>query len=244
MNGRGVISVLAANGSVISFNRLFVSNIRVSQNTNGAVSVSGTVTSLSFVYCQFVSIVAGNYGGGVYLNVETFVNGEDSVIQNSVFVSCSAERGGGIYIGRSGIVIFDTNFSGNTASLSGNDIYFNSSSEQTFYHSSTFELCCSSTSGVRFSLSDDTDLDNLLPNCVILSGQRYISSTNSFDAMNQCLNEANPCRSLGTALSRSVESGDEAVAVTIIGEFDDSATVIGSGVFLYLASVSAESQSL
>jgi hypothetical protein len=153
-------------------------------------------------------------------------------------------KGGALYIELSGIVIYDVNFTGNQATSSGNDIFMNADSSQTFYHSTTFELCCSFSETVRFALMDNTNLDNLLPHCGSLQGQRYVSSTNSYDSMNTCLNENSPCRSIGLAVSRSVESGEEVVTVVVIGEYDDSATVVNTGIFAHITGVSGEAQSL
>jgi hypothetical protein len=242
VNGRGLISLLSANGGVIALNGVVVDGIKISSTANGAISLSGTVGVFWIDNSSFMSISSGNSGGALYLNVTSFENDEDSVIENSNFGICSATNGGAIYIALSPIYFFNINFTGNTAVNSGNDIFFNATSSQTFYTSSTFQFCCSYSDGTLFALSDGSNLDNLLPSCGSLQGERYVSSSNSYDQMNNCLNSNSPCRSIVSALARGLEAGDEVVMISVIGEYDDVASSVGSNLFVHLRSESDENQ--
>jgi hypothetical protein len=213
-----------------------MNGIKLGPNANGAVSVSGNVTSFSMVGCLFTSIKTGNKGGALYLNVVDFSDNEDAVIENCVFGSCEAVDGGAIYLASSGISLYDVNFTGNIASGSGNDIFFASTSLQTFYTTTSLELCCSFSEIPRFSLSDGSNLDELLPHCGSFLGERYVSCNDSYDDMNTCLNQNNPCRSLAMAISRAVEAGDEVVEVMVMGEYDDVESVIYYGVYVHISS--------
>jgi hypothetical protein len=226
-------------------NGVSVNNIKISEYTNGAIALSGIVTLFSINNSSFTSVGTGNNGGAIYLNVSTFIDNGNSWIRNSNIGTCSCSNGGAIYIEGSGISIYNVNFTENTASGSGNDIFFNSTSSQTFYSSTTFELCCSYSNQTRFSLSDQSSLDNLLPHCGTIQGERYVSSSSSsYDNMNTCLNGNSPCRSLGTAVSRGVDAGESVVIITVIGEYDDVASIINGNVFVHIHSETDESQSL
>jgi hypothetical protein len=88
-------------------------------------------------------------------------------------------------------------------------------------------------------------LDNLLPHCSTIQGNRYVSATtSSYDDMNTCLNENKPCRSLNAAISRGVEAEEAVVTVRVLGEYDDGTSVVTTGVFLHLHGESASSQSM
>jgi hypothetical protein len=155
VNNRGMISVLPLNGSIIWLNGVIMNGIKIGPDTDGAISVTGNVTSFSIIGCLFTSIQTGNKGGVLYLNVTEFYNNEDTVIESSVFWWCKAVDGGAIYLASSGIIIYDVNFTGNTASSgSGDDVFFVSTSSQTFYTTTSLELCCSFSESPRFSLSD------------------------------------------------------------------------------------------
>jgi hypothetical protein len=169
---------------------------------------------------------------------------ESTFIENSNFGSCSALNGGAIYIGLSGIGLFDVNFTGNSASGLGNDVYFNTTTSQTFYTSTTFAFCCSYSDEIRFALSDGSTLDLLLPHCNSIQGERFVGATNADDEMNTCLNENRPCRSLGTAITRGIDAGDAVVMITVMGEYDDVSSSVSSGIFVHIRSTSAESQSV
>jgi hypothetical protein len=244
VNGQGVISVTVTNGSIVVFIGLIMDSIAIDNNTNGAISLSGTMTSFSISNSSFTSIKKGNNGGILYLNITSYLNNENTFIQNSNFGNSSAIKGGAIYIAAGPIVMYNINFTQNTASSSGNDIFFNYSSSQSFYTIITFELCCSFSEQTRFSLSDGGDLDSLLPHCGSLQGERYVSSSNSYDQLNNCLNLNNPCRSISTALSRGVEAGDEVISVVVVGSHDDMGSSISAGVFVNIFGSSDGVQSL
>jgi hypothetical protein len=221
-----------------------MNNIKISEYTSGAISLSGVVTLFSINNSSFTSVGTGNNGGAIYLNVSAFIDNGNSWIRNSNIGTCSSYNGGGIYIESSGISIYNVNFTENVASGLGNDIFFNSSSSQTFYTSTTFELCCSYSNETRFGLSDQSNLDNLLPHCGTIQGDRYVSSSSSsYDTMNTCLNTNNPCRSLGTAVSRGVDAGETVVIIAVIGEYDDVGSTISGGVFVHIHSETDEFQS-
>jgi hypothetical protein len=177
--------------------------------------------------------------------VNEFYNNEDSFMKNSLFGSCEAVEGGAIYLGSSGIIIFDLNFTRNsTNNGSGNDIFFSSTSSQTFYTTTSLELCCSFSEIPRFSLFDGSSLDELLPHCGTPLGVRFVGSSGSYDDVNTCLNQNNPCRSLDVVIMRGVEAGNEVVEIVIMGEYDDDESVVSVGKYIHIDSPSVESLSI
>jgi hypothetical protein len=243
VNGLGMISVVGTDGCVIELNEVLMNNIKLSVYTNGAISVRGTLTSFSIYNSIFVLVGTGSNGGALYLNVNSFTNNENSVIESTMFGGCSALNGGAVFIGLSGITFFDVNFTNNTGSGVGNDVYFNSSSSQTFYSSSTVELCCSTSNSAKFALNDSSNLDSLISECEDAVGDRYVSSTDSFDDMNTCVNQNMPCRSISGAISKGVESGEQTVYIVVVGEYDDGGCTVGVGVSAHIKSLSEQSQS-
>jgi hypothetical protein len=57
--------------------------------------------------------------------------------------------------------------------------------------------------------------------------------------MNTCLEESNPCRSLGTAALRGVERGDDVIGIIVLGGYDDVMCII-NGVKVLIYSKSSE----
>jgi hypothetical protein len=164
INGGGVLSVLCASDSVIVLDTIQVVNISISQTTNGAIAVHGSLHSFSIDGTLLRNISTGNNGGAVFVNISQFSDPGDSYIRNIDILFCSAAYGGGIYIAQSGIVLYNINFTNNIATQIGSDIYENKTAANTFY--SSLQLCCSDSEGITFVLSDDTDKSSLMPGCI------------------------------------------------------------------------------
>jgi hypothetical protein len=135
-----------------------------------------------------------------------------------------------------GILLYNVSFTANTASQTGSDVYENVTSSQSFYTASTLQLCCSSSTGVSIALSDGTDKSSLLPECVPLSGERYLSSSNSYDTMNQCLDQSNPCETLAHAISNGQAAMENTISVTVLGQYEDINSSIPGGEFVHIHS--------
>jgi hypothetical protein len=151
-----------------------------------------------------------------------------------LFNNCSAQYGGAIYVALLGTLLYNDNFTSNSASQAGIDIYENRTSIQSFYTASTFQFCCSSSTGILFALNDGTDKSNLLSTCVPPSGERYISSVSSFDPQNQCLNIDSPCETLANAISTGQAAGESTISVTVIGQFEGATATIPSGEVVHI----------
>jgi hypothetical protein len=231
VNGLGVITIATVNSSVIQVTSTTISNISISSTTNGAFSINGNVSSLAIDGVVFDTVGTGNNGGAVYLNILEYTDSTNSLIQNSIFVSCSAVYGGGLYINGPEILLYNDNFSNNTASQAGNDIFENKTSSGTYYNSLTVQFCCSDSEGVTISLSDNTDLSGLLPPCIPPSGERYIGSASGYDTQNSCLNQNTPCLTLANAISSGQASLEQTISITVLGEHEETnLTIVGSEV--------------
>jgi hypothetical protein len=175
----------------------------------------------------FGNVSVGNNGGALFLNVSQIAVSANSYIQNSRIEFCSAAYGGGIYIARAGVLLFNVNFTNNVALQTGSDIFENKTQSDTFYSSSlTLQFCCSDSTGVTFALADNTDKSDMMPECIPPSGERYLSVTNSYDLQNTCLNQDTPCLTLGNAILSGQAAFENTISVTVLGEFQDTNCVI------------------
>jgi hypothetical protein len=234
VNGRGVIWINGAAGAIIQLYSISVSYISLNFVTNGSISITGTLSSLVIDGGVFSNIGVGTYGGAIYLNVVEFVDSFNSVIQSVSYSFCGAVYGGGLYIAGAGILLYDNNFTNNSVSETGVDIYENKTSSLSFYSASTVQLCCSDSEGVLFALADGSNLNGLLPECIPPSGERYLSSTIGDDTQNQCLNIDLPCATLANAIARGQASLEETISVTLLGEFQDDDTTISTGEVIHI----------
>jgi hypothetical protein len=234
VNGGGVISVLVVNGSVIQMTLITIQNISMSSTANGAVSINGNVGWLVIDYGTFNDIGTGNSGGGIYVNISEYTGSSNSAIQNCVFSFCKAAYGGALYIGSSGIFLYNNNFSNNTATTTGSDIFENKTFSQSFYNTLTIQLCCTISEGITFALGDNTNKSDLLPLCIPPSGERYVSSTNSYDTQNTCLNEDTPCETLWNAIASGEAALEDTISITVVGEYEDSSSTISEGKVVHI----------
>jgi hypothetical protein len=225
-----------ASGSEIQLITLTVQNISINSTTNGAIGVSGVVSLLNIDGGLFDTIGTGNSGGAIYLNASQFVDLTNSIVQNSIFQFCSAANGGALFIQNAGIPLYNCNFSDNTASSVGSDLYENKTSSQSFYNTTNIQLCCSMSTGTIFALNDGSNLDALIEPCISPSGERYISGTGSSDEQNSCLSSSFPCATLANAISAGQASSEALTSVTVIGEFEDVNSTIGAGLVVHIHS--------
>jgi hypothetical protein len=235
LNARGVISISSIIGCVIQIDGFTLENISINSTTYGAVSFYGTVTSLGIINSLFKNVGTGDAGGGIYFNITQYADPSNSYIRNCVFTSCSALFGGGFYVAAAGLFLYNINFTNNTAQ-SGSDIFENRTSIQSFYNSSTAQLCCSESEGNRFGLNDGSDKGELLDNCVPPSGERYISSSNSYDVQNTCLNQQSPCQTLANAILSGQAALEMTISVTVLGEYQDTNSTVPTGEVVHIHS--------
>jgi hypothetical protein len=183
------------------------------------------------------NISTGENGGAVFVNVTQFSSTGNSYIRNVRIEFCSAVYGGGIYIAQTGLVFNNINFTNNTAINIGSDIYENKTSTTSFYTSaSTVQLCCSDSEGLTFGLSDNTDKSSMMPACVPASGERYLGLANGYDLQNSCLNEDAPCLTLANAILGGQSAMEDMISVTVIGEFEDSSSIIPVNEYVHIHS--------
>jgi hypothetical protein len=227
VNGRGVMSLTCGSGSRVVLESISVTNVSLSSTTNGSISLHGTVGLLSVDNAYFSNIGTGNCGGAMFINVSSFTDSSDSVIQNTLVEFCGAVYGGGLYIAKAGVRIYNVNFSNNTATTAGVDMYENQTVDNSFYDSSKLEACCSLSEGeYLFALRDDGNKSDLLPICIPPEGERYISSASGSDTQNTCLSPDMPCESLANAILSGQASLQAAISVMVIGEYEGADTNI------------------
>jgi hypothetical protein len=122
--------------------------------------------------------------------------------------------------------MYNVNFTNNTATEAGIDMFENKTEEQSFYSDSTLQACCSDSKGdYLFALWNSIDKSDLLPICIPPAGERFISSNGS-DTRNACVNRYIPCESLAYAIVSGRISLQVAISVTVIGEYEGSDTNI------------------
>jgi hypothetical protein len=213
VNGRGVMSLVCGSGSEVVLESITVANV-----------YGGSVGT-------------GNGGGAIFINVSSFTDSLNSIIQNSLVEFCGAVYGGGLYIAKAGVHIYNVNFSNNTATTTGVDMYENQTVDNSFYDSSTLEICCSDSEGdILFGLRNDGNKSDLLPICIPPEGERYISSATGSDSQNECRNPDMPCESLANAILTGQASLQVTISVTVIGEFEGVGTDIPVEEVVYIRS--------
>jgi hypothetical protein len=204
--------------------------------TSGVISVNGGVKLFLVDGGRFDFIGTGNSSGAIFLNISQYMYSSSSKLKDCSFVYCNAVCGGALYIAKKGILLQNVNFSGNSASKLGSDIFENCSSSESFYSPLTVQNCCSNSVGVVFALADDSTKDYLLPDCEFMTGERYVSTSNSFDVGNSCLDPYYPCETIGNAISYGKISGQEAFSITVKGEYEDISVTISAGELVHLHS--------
>jgi hypothetical protein len=224
-------------GSQIQFELITVVNVSLSSTTNGSLSFHGAVTSLSINKANISNVGTGNNGGAIYVNLSQITDSLNSFIKNALIDSCRAAYGGGLYIARAGIRLYNVNFSNNTAVVIGTDLFENKTMSQSFYNFSTIIFCYSqSEGGYLFALLDNGDKSNLLTSYVMPEGERYLSSTGD-DENNFCMYSGAPCSSLAHAISVAQGGQGSPIIVSVIGVYECSNVVISGVLVLYIQSI-------
>jgi hypothetical protein len=203
----GLIAILGSGSAVVSFENVTIWNIKIASTANGAISISGVLKLLYINDSKFDLIRTGDNGGAIYLSVSNLLNKVDSIINNSVFTSCSANKGGAIYIDSSGIKLRNLQYFLNDGD-DGSDIYENSDISNSYYKSESDIESCSFSSGTRFSLSDGENRNDLLPDCVDADCHFFSCADHFFispegEDSSFCGNESRVCRTVDYVLKSS-----------------------------------------
>jgi hypothetical protein len=240
LNRKGMISISSISGSTISLTEVTIDSVKLDSSvTNGSISITGSAEWLMVDTCSFINCRTGQNGGGIYLNVSSWGNTGNTVIQNTTFIGCAAVYGGAICINGIGVKLFLCHFEANNKTTSGSDIYENKNAAATFYSTSTVELCCSDSDPPLFSLNDGNDLDYLLPSC---GAPSLFVSNNGNDNNNQCKISSNPCRSISQAITSGTNDDSIVILVFVVGDYDAIGTaVISAGIELYIETVNTSS---
>jgi hypothetical protein len=191
----------------------------------GAVNLNGSINTLVVNRSLFVGVSSGRFGGAMYINLNDVVNPE-SIISDDQFKNCEATSGGSIYINNKGIKLNVIQFLENYGEEYGSDIFYGKSDN--FYDESTVVDVCSTSDKPRFLLSDSSNKDSLISDCML--GDIFVS-VSGYD-INDCKSELTACRSINGAIQKFLDGGYTPY-VTVVGIYNDASTTLETE-FLYL----------